>query len=470
MMKRNSFYIKGIICVVLAVAAMLCPLQTYAIGTPEETPVPSAILIDAESGMTLYEKEPDKQIAPASTTKVLTALLVFEAIEAGQITLDDQITATEEIIAKTPYDASKVVPNIQAGETMTVRQYLYCLLMVSDCTACDILGEYVSGSVDEFVALMNRRAAELGCTGTNFVNTHGYPDENHYSTARSLAIITAEAMKHEGFCEIFGTIKLQLEPTNISTSRMLYNSNWLIWNPEKITSIYCVHYYPYATGGKTGTSNASGHCLVSSAEKDGARLVCVITGGKIVLDPTGQKYIYQHYSESQRLFEWGFLNYKKNAIIAEGEIVTDMKVSGGEQKKVELYAGEKIDMLLPIDADRSLIKYDYVIYQGENKAPVSTGDVVGEVVVTYNDTVSASTVLCASKDIAVKAKAASCSAGGFFTAFFTVLLIIVLVISAALLFLLNSPKYSARTRNVINGLQKEFKHMKKRRKHSNSKQ
>jgi len=460
-MKSKSFYIKSLICMILMAAAMLSPLEVFAVTPTEDTPVPSAILIDAESGMTLYEKDADKQIAPASTTKVLTALLVFEAVESGQITLDDQITATEEIIAKTPYDASKVVPNIQAGETMTVRQYLYCLLMVSDCTACDILGEYVSGSVDEFVALMNRRAAELGCTGTNFVNTHGYPDANHYSTARSLAIITAEAMKHEGFCEIFGTIKLQLDATNISTSRMLYTSNWLIWNPEKITSIYCVHYYPYATGGKTGTSNASGHCLVSSAEKDGARLVCVITGGKIVLDSTGQKYIYQHYSESARLFEWGFANYLSSPIIAEGEVVTDMKVSGGEKKKIELYAQERLDLLLPVDADRTKIEYDYVIYDGENAAPVSTGDVVGDVVATYDGVVSDSVPLCASQDVAVRVETSSCNAGGFITTVLAVLLVITLVLCAALLFLLNSPKYSKRTKYVINGLVEDLSKRKK---------
>ena len=456
--KIMTFAQKGIICLFLIITTLVCgSMEIFAVEQPTETPVPSAILVDAQTNNALYEKEADIPIMPASTTKILTALLVFEAIDQGVITLDDKVETTQEIVEKTPFDASKVVPNLQPGEVMTVREYLYCLLMVSDCTACDVLAQHVSGSVDAFVARMNERAAELGCRNTNFVNTHGYPDENHYTTARSLALITSEAMKHDVFREMFGTIKLRIEKTNLSNPRMLYNSNWLIWNPDKITSIYCTHYYEYATGGKTGTSQKSGHCLVSTAQKDGRTLICVITGGKIVLDSTGTQYIYQHYYESERLFEWGFANHSNVSIVSSGDVVGKMKITGGESDSVSIEIKDNNTMLLPNDADASDVVTKIVIDESKRNAPVSAGDAVGELTASYGEDIVVTVPVYAIQNIGAETSGCqSCSFGKVVSAILIVLLVIVLLVGIALLYLLNS-KYAPNVKNLYYGLLDEFK-------------
>lgn len=384
---------------VIFFAASLCP-DYNAAELPAAVEATSAILVEPKSGEVLYDQNADATMLPASMTKVLTALLVVEAAESGAISMDDKVTATQAIIDNVMYDASKVVPNIVDGEEMTVREYLYCVLLSSDCVACDILAVHVSGSVEAFVSLMNQRAAELGCTGSSFLNTHGYPVEGHYSTAKDIYLICAEAIKHESFTEIFGTIKTEIPATNKSTLRKLYNTNWNLWDPEKITSVYCKYFYEYTTGGKTGSSSQSGHCLVSTAEKDGMTLICVIAGAEIA-NPTEGEWWNRSFTESKRLYEWGFDNYARKDAVIKGTEHGFVKVKRSEIKEVALITDSDYVMTIPKGSD-NLLKTEAVIFEDTLKAPILAGDVLGELIVTYDGKQAAKINLIASQDAPLK--------------------------------------------------------------------
>ena len=256
----------------------------------------AALVGDAESGELIYTQNAMDRLAPASTTKILTALLVIEAIEAGQIALDTPVMVSASALAGVPYDASHVYPKLKEGEVMNVFSLLQCVMMKSDCHACNVLAEAVDGSVDAFVARMNARAQMLGCTDTNFVNASGYPDANHYTNAQSLFLITKEAMKHPIFQVIVGMTETVVPATNLSPERKLESTNALIMNTE--------YYNPYVLGGKTGSSSSSGSCFVAAARKDEKTIITVILGAKTrtMSDGTKQK---QQFSETNKLIEMG---------------------------------------------------------------------------------------------------------------------------------------------------------------------
>lgn len=256
----------------------------------------AALVGDADSGALIYAQNANSRLAPASTTKIMTALLVMEAIAAGQLSLDTPIVVSPTALAGIPYDASHVKPRLKAGEVMNVLTLLQAVMMVSDCHACNVLAEVVAGSVDHFVAMMNERAVALGCTETNFVNTSGYPEDNHYSNAYSLFLITKEAMKYPIFQSIIAMTEVTIPATNLSKERKLETTNALITNSE--------YYNPYAIGGKTGSARASGLCFVSAARNDKKTVITVVLGAatNTMSDGTKQK---QQFAETNKLIEIG---------------------------------------------------------------------------------------------------------------------------------------------------------------------
>ena len=256
----------------------------------------AALVGDADSGELIYAQNATDRLAPASTTKVLTALLVIEAIEAGQLALDTPVVVSATALAGIPYDASHVNPKLKEGEVLNVFSLLQCVMIRSDCHACNVLAEAVAGSVDAFVIKMNEKALELGCTDTNFVNTSGYPDPNHYTNAQSLFLIMKEAVKHPIFQVIVSLTDIVVPATNLSQERKLESTNALILPSE--------YYNPYVLGGKTGSSSSSGLCFVAAARKDGKTVITVILGAntRTMSDGTTQR---QQFAETNRLIEMG---------------------------------------------------------------------------------------------------------------------------------------------------------------------
>lgn len=256
----------------------------------------AALVGNADTGELIYTQNAMERLAPASTTKIMTALLVIEAIEAGQIALDTPVIVSKSALADVPRDASHVSPRLKEGEVMNVLNLLQCVLIKSDCHVCNVLAELVDGNVETFVARMNARAGMLGCTETNFVNTSGYPAENHYTNAYSLFQITREAMKHPIFQAIVAMPEVVIPATNLSKERKFESTNLLIKATE--------YYNPHVLGGKTGTATASGSCFVGAARKDGKTVITVILGAatRTMSDGTIQK---QQFSETNKLIQIG---------------------------------------------------------------------------------------------------------------------------------------------------------------------
>ncbi len=389
--KTLSFRVITLFLIFILTAAVFSP-SAGAISDPDHAAIKSGIIVDIDSGRVLYEYNADAVMNPASTTKVMTALLVFEAVERGQISLDDRVSTTQKIIDGVMWDASKISPPLADDEVLTVRDYLRCVLMVSDCVACDVLAVHVSGSVEDFVAQMNQKAAELSCTDTNFVNAHGYPAENHYSTARDLYRITAEAIKYPEFCEIFGTIKYSLASTNKNNARMLYNTDWMLWNPEKITSIYTEYYYPYTLGGKTGTSEASGNCLTSYAEKDDIRLLCVVLGAGNEKQSDGS-FDKMSFRVSEQLYKWAYDNWSEQTILSSSDILAVQPIDKGKSDSVELYLTENVTELLPNGTTRDDVVIETLLNDEIIEAPVAAYTQLGIANVYFKNELIASVPL-----------------------------------------------------------------------------
>ena len=230
------------------------------------------IAMDAKTGEILYAQNAYEALPPASMTKVMTALLTFEAIERGQIALDTPFEVSAPAISTLKYDASYAKPRMKQGEVFNVLELLMMTMLPSDCYACNVLAELIAGNKENFVAMMNQRALELGCTNTNFVNSHGYPADGHVTNAYSMALIAKEAMKYDMFKLIVSMPQAVIPATNMCGERLLENTNELI----KPTP----YYNPLVKGIKTGSSKAAGKCLVSYATLGDREIITVVMGAK----------------------------------------------------------------------------------------------------------------------------------------------------------------------------------------------
>ena len=261
-------------------------VETYDENNPQDLTEENirgaaAVVMNAETGDLLFQKNADEILYPASTTKIMTCLL---ALEYGKL---DKAVKVPKQITKLPKDSS-LVP-LKAGEKTTLRDLLYGLMLRSGNDAAVTIAVAVSGSVSKFVERMNRRAQELGCTNTNFVNPHGYHNKKHYSTARDLAIIAREAMKNAEFRKIVSATGYTLAKTNKHKKRKLTTSDAMLLESSP-------HYYPYEIGIKTGYHSKAGQCFVGAAEKDGVTLIAVT----LKSSKSGR------WTDTRRLMEYGF--------------------------------------------------------------------------------------------------------------------------------------------------------------------
>ena len=214
-----------------------------------EVAAKAALLIDPDTEEILYARNIHERLYPASLTKIMTCLLVLEAIDDGTISKEDVLTASELAVTSIPPDGSTA--GIKVGEELTVESLLYCIMLSSANEGCNILAEAVAGSIDAFVEKMNSKAKALGCEDTHFANTNGLPDTDHYTTAWDLYLITREARTHQDFMPLVGTVYYEVPATNLSGVRKLRTTNNLI------TNWYTTGYlYKGAEGIKTGSTSA----------------------------------------------------------------------------------------------------------------------------------------------------------------------------------------------------------------------
>lgn len=357
----------------LLILILLIPTTIYA--APIEINCERAILIDADSGRILLEKDPYSQAYPASTTKIMTAILTLE-----NANLDDYATASYAAIMSVPAGAS--ITAIQVGENLTVKELLQCLLIASGNEAANVLAEHVGGSMDSFVTMMNTRAKELGCMNTNFVNANGLHDSNHYSCAYDLAIMYKYAWDNfPAFREIAGTIQFRLPVTDKYTKddRVFVNSNrMLIPSAGSDNKNY---YYEYTTGGKTGYTSEAKNCLVASASKDGFNLIAVVLGG--TQDQSGMSY---RFTDAKNMFEYGFSNLSRETIATKGTVIDTLKIEKAykDNNVLNLVLADSLE--LTINLEDITKTFEPVINLNENiVAPITSGDVLGTATYTIYD-------------------------------------------------------------------------------------
>ena len=358
--------------------------------TPPELHCEAMLLVDANTGRMVYGKNEHEQMYPASLTKIMTALLVLEAVDSGQLSLDQQITATESAMEGLAADGSTA--GIQAGETLTVEQLLQCMLIVSANEACNILAEQVSGSVDAFVDAMNAKAEALGCEGTHFVNATGLHDSQHYTTAWDLYLITKEAMKHEDFMRICDTARATIPATNLSEERNLYTTNYLIDTWRSLGYIYS-----NAHGIKTGSTDEAGHCLVSSASEGSLSLISVALGGDRVTLEDGEIRTYSFF-DTREMFKWAFANFSYQTVLEETELVKEVSVALSKVDHVSVHPASDVEVLLPNGTDPASLKRTLDL-ESPLDAPITEGQVLGTLTLSLNDEVVATVDLLASHDV-----------------------------------------------------------------------
>ncbi len=354
----------------------------------------AGLLIEAGTGEILYEKNAHQENYPASLTKIMVALLVLEAIDEGRLALTDEITATETAMVGLSSDGSTA--NIKAGETLTVEELLYCMLIVSANEACNILGEAVSGTVGSFIARMNERAQELGCEHTHFVNASGLHDPQHYTTAWDLYLITCEAMKHEKFMEICNTKSHTVPATNMTEKpRELHTTNFLISNWRARGYVYSD-----AQGIKTGSTPEAGYCLVSSALRGSRHMISVVLGAERVTLEDGVTIQTRSFSETSRMFDWGFANFVRQDILSTDEPICEVPVAlSSETNYVVAHASESLTCLLPENVTPEMLERTITLTNETVDAPVAAGDTLGTLTLSYDGTVYGETTLLALNDV-----------------------------------------------------------------------
>ncbi|PLR99811.1 D-alanyl-D-alanine carboxypeptidase family protein [Bacillus sp. T33-2] len=309
----------------------------------------SAILIERDTGTVIYEKNSNEKLPPASMTKIMTMLLIMEALDEGKLKIDEKIRTSE-------YAASMGGSQIflEAGEEMTTKQMLMGIAVGSANDASVAMAERLAGSEEAFVKMMNTKVKELGLKDTVFKNTTGLPTTDHYSTAHDMAIMAKELLKYEDITKYTGTYEAYLRE-NTDKKFWLVNTNRL------------VRFYPGVDGLKTGFTNDAKYCLTATAEKGGLRAIAVVFGA-----PTSKS----RNAQISKMLDYAFSQYESHPMFKKGHPLGKAAISKGEKKTVDAVTSERISLLTKKGEDVKDIKQTVVLSK-KIKAPVTKGDKVG---------------------------------------------------------------------------------------------
>lgn len=307
----------------------------------------SYILIEQSTGRVLSEGNADERLPIASVTKVMTMLLIMEAIEDGKIDFDDMVTVSENAMS---YGGSTMF--LEAGEQLSVHDMLKGIAVASANDGCVAMAEHLTGSESAFIELMNKRAKELGMENTNFINTNGLDEENHYSSARDVALMSRELLNHPKITEY----------TSIWTDE-LRGGKFQLANTNKL-----IRFYTGANGLKTGSTSQALCCLSASAIRSDMQLIAVVLGA-----PTSDK----RFSSARALLDYGFANYKINKLVSENEKICSADIINGTDDTVKAIAKEGRTALSEKNNNNEIKKRVFV--NEDIKAPVNRGDVLGYV-------------------------------------------------------------------------------------------
>ena len=347
----------------------------------------SAVLIDSSSEKTLYAKNDTQKMYPASTTKIVTAILTIENCK-----LDDVVTVPYEAISQIPSGYS--IAALQAGEQLTVDQLLRLMLVHSANDAANVLAYHVSGSLEGFASLMNQKVADLGLEHTHFTNPSGMQNENHYTTAHDLALIMKYCMKNLTFRTLAGLKSCIIPATNKYEGRVFQTTNeLLIYDTSNVQSNY---YYKYAIAGKTGYTTEAKNCLVSVANKDGFELICVVLGAGVGYNNLSGKFV-----DTKSIFEYGYSNYSIKKLRDSNAIATQITINNATKETTDLDLLISNDITALVTNDDSDTEFTPQITLQDNLlAPIAQGQVVGKITYTV-DGIDYSSDLIASHNVEV---------------------------------------------------------------------
>lgn len=362
---------KKVICFFICVCFMMHSVAVFAEGNTDlGLNAKSAILMEESTGNILYESNPDERLPIASVTKVMTMLLIMEAVDSGKISLDDMVTVSENAMS---YGGSTMF--LETGEQLTVNDMLKGIAVASANDGCVAMAEHLAGSESAFVDMMNEKAKELGMENTHFMNTNGLDEDDHYSSARDVAIMSRELMKHE---TIFNYTSIWMDT--------LRGGKFQLANTNKL-----IRFYDGANGLKTGSTSKALCCLSAAAKRNDMQLIAVVLGA-----PTSA----ERFASAKSLLDYGFANYEVNTQITAGDEVQKIAVEKGVDKEVDVVAGDSCSTLVKKGQEDNItkeIKIDETI-----TAPIEAGQKVGTMTISRDGEVIADIDLNASSAVEKK--------------------------------------------------------------------
>lgn len=365
---------KKIVSIVMTILIAIIPMNiSFANGdnAPLSVSSKSAILMDVGSGQILYEKNAHDKLPPASVTKVMTMLLVCEALDSGKITLNDNVQISENAASM---GGSQIF--LEPGEVQKVDTLLKGIAVASANDGCVAMAEYVAGSVESFVDMMNAKAKELNMKDTNFVNTNGLPVDNHYTSAHDIAIMSRELLKHDVITKYLTTWMDQIVVGKKQVSVGLANTNKLI------------KHYQGATGVKTGFTQQAKYCLSASAKRGDTHLVAVTLGAET--SP-------ERFKDATSLLNFGFANYESVKLCSENDNMATITMDKADEQKVNLVAKDDLSVLIKKGGNKDFTRK---IKLNENPAvPIKKGTSLGYVEVYQGKTLVGKVDLVNTKDI-----------------------------------------------------------------------
>ena len=362
---------KKVICFFICVCFMMQSVVVFAEGNTDlGLNAKSAILMEVATGNILYESKPAERLPIASVTKVMTMLLIMEAVDSGKISLDDMVTVSENAMS---YGGSTSV--VETGEQLTVNDMLKGIAVASANDGCVAMAEHLAGSESAFVDMMNEKAKELGMENTHFMNTNGLDEDVHYSSARDVAIMSRELMKHE---TIFNYTSIWMDT--------LRGGKFQLANTNKL-----IRFYDGANGLKTGSTSKALCCLSAAAKRNDMQLIAVVLGA-----PTSA----ERFASAKSLLDYGFANYAVNTQITAGDEVQKIAVEKGVDKEVGVVAGDSCSTLVKKGQEDNItkeIKIDETI-----TAPIEAGQKIGTMTISRDGEVIADIDLNASSAVEKK--------------------------------------------------------------------
>lgn len=387
---------KRLVSVLLIIGIVLCSFSVTASASFNsllETEADIVLLVNTDSETVIFDKNADKRTAPASLTKIVTCMLVLE----NCTDFSTPVTCKSECLTGL-YAMNAATAGIVAGETLTVKELLYCLMLPSAADAANILADFIGGDIPTFVIMMNEFVAKLGCKNTKFVNPHGLDEKpNAYTTANDLYTITKYALTNPTFKEITSTTRYDIEPTEkYPYTRYLHNTN-------KVMNAGIRDYYHKAvTGVKTGTTDEAGRCVITTATQDGYNYMLIVMGApQYDIDNDGVEENVA-FTDTKKIYNWAFDNIVLTKVVNPTDVVTVVDVEYNSKiDHLRLVPAKEMSALVPLGTETGSLVVRPIDNETPKsvKAPIKKGDVLGKAEILYGKDVVATVDLVAAEDV-----------------------------------------------------------------------